>query len=106
MASKSRQPKTRLQAVRLALGYSQDETIRRLVRRAAQRGQGVASVTSLRTMLSRWENGHDEVTEPYYQSLFRDIYGRTNDELGFPAEPDDESIRELRDRLLTARSVD
>jgi tetratricopeptide (TPR) repeat protein len=106
MASKSRQPKTRLQAVRLALGYSQNETIRRLVRRAAQRGQSIASATSLRTMLSRWENGHDEVADLYYRSLFREIYARTDEELGFPSEPTDESTEELRERLLTARSID
>lgn len=106
MASKSQQPRTRLQAVRLALGYSQDETIRRLCHRAAQRGRGIAAVASLRTMLSRWENGHEEVTDLYYQSLFREIYGRTNKELGFPPELSDDSVEELRDRLSSARSVD
>lgn len=106
MPSRSREPRTRLQAVRLALDYSQDDTLRRLRHRADERGRAIASVSSLRTMLSRWENGHDEVTDPYYQSLFRDIYGRTNEELGFPAEPVDNSASELRERLLSARSVD
>lgn len=106
MPSRSREPRTRLQAVRLALGYSQDDTLRRLRQQADLRGRAIASVASLRTMLSRWENGHDEVTDPYYQSLFRDVYGRTNDELGFSAEPLDDSAEELRERLITARSVD
>lgn len=106
MPSRSREPRTRLQAVRLALDYSQDDTLRRLRHRADERGRAIASVSSLRTMLSRWENGHDEVTDAYYQSLFRDIYGRTNDELGFPTEPTEESGLELRERLLTARSID
>lgn len=106
MATTSREPRTRLKAVRLALGYSQDETIRRLTRRAADRGRGIATVASLRTMLSRWENGHDEVSDLYYQSLFRDIYGRTNKELGFATEQIDDSAQELRERLLSARSID
>lgn len=106
MANTPREPRTRLKAVRLALGYSQDETIRRLIRRAAERGRGIATAASLRTMLSRWENGHDEVTDLYYQSLFRDIYGRTNEELGFAPEQVDDSAQELRQRLLSARSID
>jgi tetratricopeptide (TPR) repeat protein len=106
MASTARQPKTRLQAVRLALRYSQDETIGLLLRRAAERGHGIAKPASLRTMLSRWENGHDEVSDPYYQSLFRDIYGRTNEELGFAPEPSNDAAEELRSRLLSGRTID
>src|SRR4051794_2771512 len=106
MPGRSRDARTRLQAVRLALGYSQDEVIRRLGSRATERRYAVASPSSLRTMLSRWENGHDDVTEPDYQALFRDIYGRTNEELGFPPEPADDSATELRERLSAARSID
>jgi tetratricopeptide (TPR) repeat protein len=57
-------------------------------------------------MLSRWENGHVEVTEPGYRKLFREFYGRTNEELGFPADIEGDGIEELRDRLLVARSID
>jgi transcriptional regulator with XRE-family HTH domain len=106
MPGRSREAITKLQAVRLALGYSQDDTLRRLRSRAAERGLAIASHTSLRTMLSRWENGHDEVTEPDYQLLFREVYGRTNEELGFAPEPEDGSLTELRERLSAARSID
>ena len=106
MPGRSWVARTRLQAVRLALGYSQDEVIRRLRSRAAQRGLTIASPSSLHTMLSRWENGHDDVTEPDYQTLFREVYGRTNEELGFPQEPSDDSATELRERLSAARSID
>lgn len=82
MPGRSREARTRLQAVRLALGYSQDDTLRRLRALAQRRGLAIASLSSLRTMLSRWENGHDDVTEPDYQLLFREAYGRTNEELG------------------------
>ena len=106
MPGRSREARTKLQAVRLALGYSQDDTLRRLRLRAAERGLAVASLSSLRTMLSRWENGHDEVTEPEYQLLFREVYGRTNEELGFSPQPEDDSIAELRQRLSVAHSID
>ena len=63
------------------------------------------SSTSLKTKLSVWENGHETVSE-LYMRLFRDIYGRTNEELGFPAEPEDSELLELRSRLTLARTVD
>jgi tetratricopeptide (TPR) repeat protein len=97
-------PATRLQAVRQQLGYKAEEVIRMLLGRAAQLGIPVMTAASLKTKLSEWENGHSAVSKPY-QRLFRDIYGRTNEELGFPTEPDDEAV-ELRSRLAIARSVD
>ncbi|MFC5053556.1 hypothetical protein [Saccharothrix xinjiangensis] len=69
-------------------------------------GLTVASESALSVMLSRWENGRVEVTDPGYQRLFREFYGRTNEELGFPPEPQNESAEELRDRLIVARSID
>ncbi len=106
MPSRPREARTKLQAVRFALGYSQDDTLRRLRARAAERGLAIASLSSLRTMQSRWENGHGEITEPDYQLLFREVYGRTNEELGFPPEPADDSVTELSERLSAARSID
>ena len=46
------------------------------------------SAASLKTKLSRWENGHEAVGLPEYRRLFRDIYGRTDAELGLPVEDD------------------
>jgi len=77
-----------------------------MLRQARQRNLPVAAKTALLVMISRWENGHDEVTEPMYQMLFREYYGRTNEELGFPPEPLDGTAEELRNRILTARTVD
>lgn len=98
--------KTKLQAVRLALGYKQDQVIRMLLARARVRNVPVASVPALHTMLSRWENGHDRVTDPVYRTLFRDIYGRSNEELGFPTDEPESTVSELRQRLTIARSID
>jgi tetratricopeptide (TPR) repeat protein len=96
---------TRLQAVRKLLGYSVAEVIRILLHRADTLNIPVMSATSLKTKISRWENGHEQVSQPY-RRLFRDIYGRTNDELGFPPELEDDQANELLARLTVARSID
>ncbi|WP_020673876.1 hypothetical protein [Amycolatopsis nigrescens] len=96
---------TKLQGVRKQLGYKADAVITMLLRRADMLGLAVMSPVSLKTKLSRWENGHEEVSQPY-RRLFRDIYGRTNDELGFPPDDDNNEAEELLSRLALARSVD
>lgn len=99
-------PRTRLQAVREELGHTQEHVVRYFLTRGPQIGVGVASQSALNTMISRWENGHVEVTEPGYRRLFREIYGRSDEELGFPPEVFSQSAEELRDRLVVARNVD
>lgn len=88
------------------LGYSAEEVIDRLIKRADMLNIPVMSRTSLKTKLSRWENGHEAVSLPDYRRLFRELYGRTNEELGFPPEQDDHDADELRSRLAVARTVD
>jgi tetratricopeptide (TPR) repeat protein len=96
---------TKLKAVRAQLGYKAGAVIGMLINRAAQLGVPAMTATSLKTKLSEWENGHSAVSAPY-QRLFRDIYGRTNEELGFPPEQEDDEAAELRACLAIARSVD
>ncbi len=97
---------TRIRAVRKQLDYSAEDVIRMIRRRASTVGVPVMTAASLKTKLSRWENGHDAVSEPY-RRLFREVYGRTNEELGFPPDPDDDGeAEELRSRLALARNVD
>lgn len=105
MGARELDAKTPLQSVRRQLDYSSAAVIRMLRQRADTLGVTVMSATSLKTKLSEWENGHSAVSEPY-RRLFREIYGRTNEELGFPSEPDTDEVSELRSRLAVARSVD
>jgi transcriptional regulator with XRE-family HTH domain len=98
-------PGTRLQEARKRRSYSAQEVITMMLRRAEMVGMPIMSATSLKTKLSSWENGRTAVS-PTYQRLFRDIYGLTNEELGFPSELDDGEVEELRSRLTIARAVD
>lgn len=100
-------PATRLQEARQRRDYSAQEVITMILRRAEMLGVSVMTPASLKTNLSRWENGRTTVS-PTYQRLFRDIYGLTNEELGFPPAPEDEEdgVEELRSRLTIARTVD
>jgi tetratricopeptide (TPR) repeat protein len=97
---------TSLQTVRRHLGYTAAQVIDLLTRRAHALNLPIATRVSLKTKLSRWENGKEQPSE-IYQRLFREIYGRTNAELGFPEEPEEEpEAAELRSRLAMARTVD
>jgi tetratricopeptide (TPR) repeat protein len=97
---------TSLQTVRRHLGYTGAQVIDLLTRRAHALNLPIATRTSLKTKLSRWENGKEQPSQ-IYQRLFREIYGRTNAELGFPTEPEDNpEATELRSRLAMARTID
>lgn len=97
---------TSLQTVRRQLGYTAAQVIDLLTRRADALHLPVANKTSLKTKLSRWENGKEQPSE-IYRRLFREIYGRTSAELGFHDEPEEEpEAAELRARLAVARTLD
>lgn len=74
--------------------------------RAPGYGLPVLSLAVRKAELSRWENGH--ITPgPDIRRLLRDLYGRTNDDLGFPPEaPSSPLAGELSDRLTVASRVD
>ena len=72
---------TPLQAARRARGWSQARMVWELMKLAERKMTGVASAASLKTQLSRWENGH--VTPDYYQALLCELLGATPGELGF-----------------------
>ena len=85
--------KTRLQAARAARGLKQSHVVAELTRRAEIAGLPIASPSSLPILLSNFENGKRAVNEPY-RTLFRAIYGMTDDELFAPPGAPDGS-REL-----------
>jgi len=73
---------TPLQAARHARGWSQPRAAWELTRLAQQKRVKVASSASLKTLLSRWENGH-ATPEHFYQDLLCGLYGAIPRELGF-----------------------
>jgi tetratricopeptide (TPR) repeat protein len=96
---------TPLQAARRARDWSQARTVWQLTRLAAQRGVKVASAASLKTELSRWENGH--VTPGYYQGLLCELFRLSAAELGFGTQdlPSTSSPHDTSDAVLIAKPV-
>jgi tetratricopeptide (TPR) repeat protein len=74
--------RTQLQAARRAEGWSQARLLRIMKALAPQADIRLPGDESLKTELSRWENGH-KLPDPCYRKLFRMIYGLTDEELGF-----------------------
>lgn len=73
---------TLLQRARLDLGWKQSKVVASLIAAARKEGVTIAGQASLKTMLSRWENGGGQ-PDAVYQRLFCTIYERDEDELGF-----------------------
>lgn len=98
-----------LRAARAARGWSQSQAARELAALAGSSGAPVAGAASLKTLLSRWENGH-AVPEPQYRALLGELYDRTPVELGIagpPADPDAAGApARLRAALAAAGAVD
>ena len=95
-------PKTRLQAARFERGWEQSHVLSQLRCEADAHGDSLAKPASLKTMLSRWENGQ-ELPGDKYQRLLSSIYGRDAAALGFdePATP----TRIVVPRMAPAASV-
>jgi transcriptional regulator with XRE-family HTH domain len=72
---------TPLQAARHAKGWSQSRAVWELMQLAKRKKINVASDRSLKTQLSRWENGH--ITPDFYRPLLCELYNSTPAELGF-----------------------
>jgi tetratricopeptide (TPR) repeat protein len=93
-----------LHAARNARGWGQERLAREINARAPAHGLSERPVASRKTEISRWENGHI-TPDPPMRAVLREIYGRTDDELGFP--PDLPAIGdELAERLVVAKRVD
>jgi transcriptional regulator with XRE-family HTH domain len=99
---------TSLRAARAARGWSQSEAARALAELASTRGVAVASAASLKTQLSRWENGHATPETPY-RNLLGELYAGAGVDLA-PADPASvgpaDPAERLRARLAAAAAVD
>ena len=97
---------TPLRRARDQRGLKQAQVVERILAIADRIDEPVAAKSSLLIMISQWENGK-RIPEPPYRRIFREIYGKTNDELGFPPEPEAEPlVTELEDRIIVAKRVD
>jgi transcriptional regulator with XRE-family HTH domain len=98
-----------LRTARTARGMSQERLVRAIETYARQRRLEVASLASLRTYVSEWENGKRGIND-HYAAILRSILGVTDDELrpqeATPAAPAPaDGYDELLSRIDAARSV-
>jgi len=94
---------TPLQAVRHRRGWSQSRLVWELTKLAEKKGASIATSASLKTLISRWENGH-ATPDAFYQPLLCELYGSTPACLGFGWQSLPErngSIASSPTRLLT-----
>ena len=102
-------PRTPVQGARFEKGITQAKAIAEFTRLAKRHGVAVPPAASLKRMFSRWEN-NPVVPEPQYRMLLRELYGRTDAELGFPTDDTDaghdDALTEIRARLARAQGVD
>ncbi|MEJ8281827.1 hypothetical protein [Pseudonocardia spirodelae] len=92
-----------LRAARRRRGWSQAEAARALAGLAAGRG-GSARAASLKTQLSRWENGH-ATPDPAHRALLAELYGDSPAALGLEPGPAVDGADRLRAALARAAAV-
>jgi transcriptional regulator with XRE-family HTH domain len=81
--------RTYLQAARIASGWTQPRLMVAMRSAAPGLGLHLPDDPSLKSQLTRWENGR-QAPGREYQALFRLVYGMTDEELGFPAASESE----------------
>lgn len=70
---------TPLRQARHARGWSQSRLIHQLCQEAATRGVTLPGAASLKTQVSRWENGH-RTPDATYQRLLASVYAMSPEE--------------------------
>ncbi|WP_461021550.1 helix-turn-helix domain-containing protein [Thalassiella azotivora] len=94
-----------LSEARQERGWSQTAFARRLQLLAETSGTPIAGLPSLKTQLSRWENGRVQ-PDPMYRRLIRELTGLTDDALGFTTESAPRPmVSALDERLAAARAL-
>lgn len=95
-----------LRQARLERGLKQSQVVARVRAIAERMDVGAMSASSLSVTISMWENGR-RTPDTVYRRIFRELYGKTNEELGFPPDPAAELLTdELADHLVVAQRVD
>ena len=74
-----------LKRARVDREWSQSRLIAAMEAEARRMRRPIAGRASLKTQLSRWENGH-RTPDALYQRLFERVYGMTANELGFETD--------------------
>jgi transcriptional regulator with XRE-family HTH domain len=74
-------PSKRLQLIRASMGWKQSRLLVALEATAHRLGMDLPPRTSLKTMVSKWENGAPMSAD--YRRLFCEVYGVTEQALGF-----------------------
>ena len=99
---------TRIREARKSREWSQTRMIAELERVASRRGLTLPSRDTLKSRVSRWENGHTK-PDDFYSQLLREIFGMDDRELGL-ATPTDGAVadaaEELRLHLADGRQID
>ena len=98
-----------LRAVREARGWTQDVAVRQFLAVAQKLNIPVGEAQSVRTSLSRWEN-HKRLPDGANRRILRELYGRTDAEMGLAgggvSESDDGDTDALSARLRSVDRVD
>lgn len=101
-------PPNALRAARAVRGWSLTTAAQQIVELGGARGLAVATVSSLRSQISRWENGH-AMPDPLYRELLSDLLGHTPADLGIgggAAAPLGDPASRLRAGVAAASAVD
>ncbi|MFD3974669.1 XRE family transcriptional regulator [Streptomyces cyaneofuscatus] len=96
-----------LKGARAGRGWSQDRLVYEMRRLAEQRLIDIASVASLKTYVSEWENGRRTITDRY-ASILRPLLGVTDAELrgtAVPQEMQTDGYAELLNRIDAAGNL-
>lgn len=96
---------TKLKQLRSERGWSQARVIQALGQVSAGQRVGIMNPTSLRTALSRWENGHIQ-PDPFYAGLLAQVFGCELIDLGLGDQLEQAAESDLAARLASARLVD
>lgn len=99
---------SRIRTARRDREWSQTRLIAELQRVALRRGIALPSLETLKSRVSRWENGHATPDE-FYRQLLREALGMDDRELGFEIKVDEPlaaAADELQLRLTLAKAPD